>query len=255
MKTKSLNLPSSKLPLVVAFAFVQSANAMVINYQVTLAGSASPESTLFGPDLHMAGSERWNIDQWVSTSPTVTDMIDIAGASTGVGITQNGFNGVDDWNIGAALTMIHRSASAFNSGPGNAASFTITGLTIGASYDLYIASAHTSNDVSAKGIGDWSTTNVNSTGSSVAMDNTNNGSLIPNQTNGSTWVSGVNYVLFQTIIANNLGQITMTEHAITPNLTDARIGFSGFQLISVPEPSSAMLGGLGLLALLRRRRA
>jgi MYXO-CTERM domain-containing protein len=28
-----------------------------------------------------------------------------------------------------------------------------------------------------------------------------------------------------------------------------------FQLVSVPEPSAALLGGLGMLALLRRRRA
>jgi hypothetical protein len=30
--------------------------------------------------------------------------------------------------------------------------------------------------------------------------------------------------------------------------------FNGFQLVQVPEPSAALLGGLGLLALLRRRR-
>jgi hypothetical protein len=30
--------------------------------------------------------------------------------------------------------------------------------------------------------------------------------------------------------------------------------FSGFQLVQIPEPSAALLGGLGMLALLRRRR-
>jgi hypothetical protein len=30
--------------------------------------------------------------------------------------------------------------------------------------------------------------------------------------------------------------------------------FNGFQLVQVPEPSAALLGGLGVLALLRRRR-
>ncbi len=255
MKSNQSSLSSWGLSLAAAFTFAQAANAVVINYQVTLPGSASPESTLFGPSLHAAGTERWNIDQWVSTSPTITNMIDSTGASTGVGITETGFDGVDDWNSGAALTMIHRSASAFYNGPGNSASFTITGLTVGARYDLYIASAHTSNEPVAKGVGEWSTTNVNSTGPTVTMNNTNTLAMPNNQTNGSTWVSGVNYAYFQAVQADINGKITMTEHAINPNLTDSRIGFSGFQLISVPEPTSALLGGLGLLALLRRRRA
>lgn len=250
------NLRSCGLSFAVAIASVPAANAVVINYQVTLAGSASLESSLFGPSLHAAGTESWNIDEWFNKSPTITNMVDSTGALTGVGITQTGFDGVDDWNIGKSLTMIHRSASAFYNGPSNAASFTITGLTVGSSYDLYIASAHTSNEAGAKGKGDWSTSNVNATGPSVLLDNSNTTSpSIDNQTNGATWVSGVNYVLFRTIIADATGNITMTEHAIDPNTTDSRIGFSGFQLISVPEPTSAMLGGLGLLVLLRRRRA
>lgn len=237
------------------FAFAQAANAAIINYQVTLAGSESLESTLFGPDLHAANTERWNIDPWVGASPTITNMIDSTGASTGVGITDSGFDGVDDWNIGAALTMIHRSASGFYNGAGNAASFTITGLTAGTYYDLYIASAHTSGEAVAKEIGEWSTLNSNATGATVTINNTNTLAMPNNQTNGSTWVSGVNYVLFQSVKVDENGKITMTEHATTPNTTDARIGFSGFQLISVPEPTSAILGGLGLLTLLRRRRA
>lgn len=248
-------ISSCGLSFAVAIALVSAANAVVINYQVTLAGAESLESTLFGPNLRPAGTESWNIDRWASSAPTITNMIDSAGVSTGVGITQTGFNGVDDWNSGKDLTMLHRSASAFYNGVNNGASFTITGLTVGSSYDLYIASAHTSNEAVAKGIGDWSTFNVNATGPSVLIDNSNTIALPNNQTNGATWVAGVNYVLFQSIIADGSGNITMTEHAINPNPTDARLGFSGFQLISVPEPTTAMLGGLGLLALLRRRRA
>jgi PEP-CTERM motif len=255
MKNNSLTLSPWGLSLIVALAFVPVANAVVINYQVTQAGSVSPESTLFGPDLHAAGTESWNMDQWSGSTPTVTNMVDSSGVSTGVGITQDGFTGVDDWNISAALTMLHRSASAFGNGPGNAASFTITGLVVGGTYDLFVASAHTSGEAVAKGIGDWSTSNVNATGSSVIMNNTNTLASPNNQTNGATWVLGVNYALFQSVVADSTGKITMTEHAVTPNLTDSRIGFSGFQLISVPEPSAALLGGLGVLALLRRRRA
>jgi hypothetical protein len=51
-----------------------------------------------------------------------------------------------------------------------------------------------------------------------------------------------------------MGKIPMTEHSIK-NPTNACIRLGGFQLISIPEPTSAMLGDLGLLALLRRRHA
>ena len=82
------------------------------------------------------------------------------------------------------------------------------------------------------------------------MDNTGN------ETNGSTWVAGANYALFENIVADGSGNITMKEHAYNPNLTDARVGLNGFQLVSaVPEPSTALLAGFGLLGLLRRRRA
>lgn len=239
------------LPVLAAITLVPTANAIIINYQVTEAGSVSPESTLFGPDLHPAGTETWNMDQWVGQSPTVTNMVDSVGASTGVGITANGgdgFGGPDDWNISKPLTMIHRTARAFYNGPGNNASFSITGLVAGAVYDLWIASAHTSGGT-PQAIGDWSTANANSTGASVAMDNTGQ------ETNGSTWVAGANYVFFSNVVVDGAGKITMTEHSTTPNLTDSRIGFNGFQLITaVPEPSSALLAGFGLLGLLHRRR-
>ncbi len=259
MKIKQLSLPSWGLPLVAALALTQVASAVVINYQVTSAGATSPESTLFGPSLQAAGTEEWNIDQWAGSVPTITNMVDSTGAPTGVGITQSGFTGTDDtWNNTASLTLLRTAASAFFNGSGNGASFTITGLTVGATYDLYIASAHMTNPAETipKAIGDWSTSNVNLTGPTVTMDNTNTVAMPNNQTNGSTWVAGVNYAFFQAVQPDALGRITMTEHAFTPNTTDSRIGFSGFQLIStVPEPTSAMLGGLGLLALLRRRRA
>jgi hypothetical protein len=45
------------------------------------------------------------------------------------------------------------------------------------------------------------------------------------------------------------------DNELAFSMTPGNSAVSGFQLILVPEPSSALLGGLGLLALLRRRRA
>lgn len=42
---------------------------------------------------------------------------------------------------------------------------------------------------------------------------------------------------------------------LTGNSTSNFLALSGLQLTAVPEPSAALLGGLGVLALLRRRRA
>jgi hypothetical protein len=186
------------------------------------------------------------MDQWLALSPTATDMLDANGVATGVGITCEGLEGPDRWSENAELTLLHRVVRRFDndSYANSAGSFSITGLTAGEAYDLYIASAHTGVTT----VGDWTTSNVNKTGPSVVIDNTGN------ENNGSTWVAGVNYVLFKKVVADSSGVITMTCHLTKFN--GSRIGFNGFQLISsVPEPSVALLGALGLLACLRRRRA
>ena len=250
MKTK-MTIIRWGLPVLAALALVPVANAVTINYQVTQSGSVTSAAGLFGPDLHAAGTETWNQDLWTDHPNMTSGFLDSTGAAaTGVGFSSD-LGGPDDWNISAPLTLIHRSGRAFYNGPGNAGTFTITGLDNGTLYDLYIASAHLSGGGAAQGIGTWNTSNTNTTGATITIDNTG---YTSNATGGTTWISGVNYVLFQNLQPSG-GSITMTEHAYSPNLTDARVGFNGFQLISVPEPSTALLAGFGLLGLVRRRRA
>lgn len=65
---------------------------------------------------------------------------------------------------------------------------------------------------------------------------------------GATLVEGDEYVRF-TGTGNSNIVITFASHG------GGLAAFNGFQLEQVPEPSAALLGGLGMLALLRRRRA
>ena len=238
------------LSLLAAITLVPTANAVVINYSVHHADDDGivTSTNLSGPNGVAAGVEAWNLAT-ASGEPLLTQsgLLDSLGATTGVGVSFTDIGGPDDWGYGSALKLLWRSGRAFYNGPGNAGSFSITGLTPGATFNLWIASSHLSGDA-ARNIGDWTTANTNTTGASVVMDNTGQ------ETNGSTWVLGVNYTLFENIEANGSGVITMTEHAINPNLTDSRVGFNGFQLVSVPEPSSAALLGLGAFALILRRR-
>ncbi len=239
------------LPVLAALALAPVANALVINYSVHHADDDGvvTSANLSGPNGVAAGVETWNLPT-SSGEPLVTQssLLDAAGATTSVGVTFDTLGGPDDWGYGSDLKLLWRSGRGFYNGPGNNGSFSITGLVAGDVYDLWIATSHLSGDA-ARNLGDWTTANTNTTGASVVVNNTGN------ETNGSTWVAGANYVRFENVVVDGTGKITMTEHAINPNLTDARVGFNGFQLVSaVPEPSSALLGGFGLLGLLHRRR-
>ena len=194
----------------------------IINYSVHHADDNGivTSTNLSGPNGVLAGVETWNLPTATGdTLLTQSNLLDSVGATTGVGVNFSLIGGPDDWGYNSALKLLWRSGRVFPSG--GSGSFTISGLTNDDYYDLWIASAH----INGLGIGTWSTLNTNSTGASVAVDNTGQSG------NGSTWVSGVNYVRFQNVKVSG-GNITMT---VTNNL-DNRVGFNGFQLIPVAAP-------------------
>jgi hypothetical protein len=247
MKTKT-TIMQWGLSLLAVITFVPTANAVVINFSVHHSDDDGivTSTNLSGPNGVAAGLETWNLSTAMDLGgflATQSSLLDAAGATTGVGVSFTDLGGPDDWGYNSDLKLLWRSARQFYNGAGNAGSFTITGLTPGATFDLWIATSH----VDTTTVGDWTTTNTNTTGATVVLDNTGF------ESNGSTWVSGVNYVLFENIEASGGGDITMTEHLTT--LNGSRVGFNGFQLVSVvPEPSSAALLGLGAFALILRRR-
>ena len=82
---------------------------------------------------------------------------------------------------------------------------------------------------------------------------------------GSASISGSNALLVQTSettdVADNINanyarfsNLTGASQTITTNIPNFG-GIAGFQVVQVPEPSAALIGGLGMLCLLRRRRA
>jgi hypothetical protein len=51
-----------------------------------------------------------------------------------------------------------------------------------------------------------------------------------------------------------IGNQQNVNSGVTPGVTNSRTWFDGVGYEVIPEPSAALLGGLGLLGLLRRRR-
>lgn len=72
--------------------------------------------------------------------------------------------------------------------------------------------------------------------------------------NTATYASGINYVRG---IAQSGASLPATWTSNSPQLTGTTNGYFGgtFKFDAVPEPSTALLGGLGMLAMLRRRRS
>jgi len=75
------------------------------------------------------------------------------------------------------------------------------------------------------------------------------------------WMSsgdGLSYGAYKGIVVPALGGIVMNSGTLTDlgvgTSTYSAVGTSGFQLAYIPEPSAALLGALGALGLLRRRR-
>ncbi|NQT40060.1 MAG: PEP-CTERM sorting domain-containing protein [Planctomycetes bacterium] len=203
-----------------------------------------PQTGLVGPAGGLG--ETWN---QLNTN-SANGLLDSDGAVTSAGYTSTNLGGPDQWGT-PSLGLIASGLRNFDTGANNSQQFVINGLTEGDLYDVWIASANVNNGQRSQG--EW--TMINPTTSAAVQTADNTGGI-----NGDTWELGNNYLLFENVVVDASGEIVLDGHARRDNSFDTRLPLNGFQLTriaaAVPEPSTFLLGCLGLLGLcvLRRRR-
>jgi alpha-galactosidase len=203
--------------------------ATVVNDNLTLTDTASVEFTdpeapvAFNVNFH-AGSPTSGLlgvigdpgETWNQGTTSASNLIDATGTvASSVNVT-----GLPDGQetVNAALNVFDANRNFF--GKGANTTISITGLVPDTAYDLYIyslshnvASWGSSTD-SERAAGDFVTTNtVLGNGQSQWLDNGKAG------TNGSNFVANGNYIVFQSIISNGSGNISI--------LVDAYDGING----------------------------
>jgi hypothetical protein len=161
-------------------------------------------------------------------------------ATTGVTLTRTGGNDASSAGIGAATVTANSGLSFTGTGiipdsaqvdlmyvTANLVTLTLGGLDNSLTYNLEMLSM-----IAA----DRDAQNINVNGTVVSVD-----------PNVAPFVRA-----FNNIATNGSGQIVISFSSTAGGTATQHI--NALQLTAIPEPSTALLGGLGLLALLRRRR-
>ncbi len=235
-KTTTLLIPA------IALLSGSLCSAAVYNVKYLNSGQAAvPVSSLQG----FLGSTG---ESWNQANGSYTNLVDSTGASSTINIS--GLSG--GTNEGPANSIFTGNSNQFGKGDNQTLSF--SGLAFGGVYNIYIyALSHNTGSWgnladTERAAGAFTTTNVSGNGASQSLDNGIAG------TNGSTFTAGSNYVLFQSIVADGAGNISIVADALDAGAGSTRLHVNGLQIEAIPETSSAALLGLGAFAMILRRR-
>ena len=155
-----------------------------------------------------------------------------SGPTSTVGFSSSGTGG---WFFGTTadidpdLDLLTHGWINFGANSPSTQQLVINGLDPAKTYDLSIASAIiiSSNQCSR---GEWFTSNTTSTVGNQTVDNRLD-------ENSATWVRGNNYVLFEDVVPDGSGNITVNGFAITEQPTyDIRLPLNGFQIREAFDP-------------------
>ncbi len=217
---------------------VTADNSQAITWQDGWGGGTAPNTARFGSES------------------LTTNRPSQFGISQGVLLYGFGGTGMSSANVSAAQLYLRQDFSSLSQ------TWNIVGLATGnANWDT---STMTFNDIDGAGVDDWTGgTLAGSTLGNYGSFNTSNGGGIGVDTNISVDITNAfKAYLDGTIVGiafvNNTNGLTPTagDNRFQPysNENTTATNRPGLLVTTVPEPSSALLGGLGVLLLLRRRR-
>lgn len=236
-------------PLLLSAAF---ANAALYNFDLArdrggvVFNASTDDSNLFWNTASPAGtsSMTWNVvntgaGNLTNATVSLANLTNSAGTASSLGLSIGLVNtdGYSDQSPKDGVWTSYMTTTALN---GSGPSITLSGFSSGETVNLVLYTGNAR----------WTGTNTGEfTFGGVTQSYAE---AFANNTMPLT--DGVTYLRFNNLVPNANGDIIGTFGALASGQEGAAI-LAGMQFEVIPEPASALLSALGLLALLRRRRA